>query len=462
MIADLKPYPEYRDSEVPWLGEVPVHWQHHRLKKTALLIMGQSPPSESCSLRKMGLPFLQGCAEFGHVNPMPKLYCQAPPKCCPSGAILLSVRAPVGRLNVADQAYGIGRGLCAIVPNDLLFRTAFARYALEVGTQGLLLSSTGSTYDEVSISDIGIQSSIIPPLDEQVAIVRFLDWANGRLERSIWAKRKVIALLDEQKQAIIHRAVTRGLDPTVPLKSSDIPWLGDIPKHWEVRRAKYLFHEVDERSIDGSEELLSVSHITGVTPRSQKNITMFKAKSYVGHKLCRHGDLVVNTMWAWAGALGVSAYSGIVSPSYAVYRPHRLECYNGNYIDGLLRIRPYASNIICHSTGLRPSRLRLYPEEFLRLPIIQPPIEEQRRIVESIGSDNAGLQSTISHLEREIELLREYRTRLVTDVVVGKLDVRKAAERVSVETARFPGMNATLISDELADDSEPNDEEAKG
>ena len=76
----------------------------------------------------------------------------------------------------------------------------------------------------------------MPPPDEQAAIVRFLDWANGRLERAIRAKRKVIALLNEQKQAIIHRAVTRGLDPSVPLKPSGIPWLGDIPQHWEVQR----------------------------------------------------------------------------------------------------------------------------------------------------------------------------------------------------------------------------------
>ncbi len=143
---------------------------------------------------------------------------------------------------------------------------------------------------------------LLPSDDEQDAIVRFLDHANGRIERAIRAKQKLMALLNEQKQAIIHRAVTRGLNPNVPLKASGIPWLGDTPKHWAIFRAKYLFREVDERSVNGDEELLSVSHITGVTPRSQKNITMFKAQSYVDHKICRPGDLVVNTMWAWMAA----------------------------------------------------------------------------------------------------------------------------------------------------------------
>ena len=295
----------------------------------------------------------------------------------------------------------------------------------------------------------------VPPARRASRDCAVLDWANGRLEWAIRAKRQVIALLNEQKQAIIHRAVTRGLDPSVPLKPSGIPWLGEIPQHWEVRRAKYLYREVDERSTDGREELLSVSHITGVTPRSQKNITMFKAASYAGHKLCRPGDLVVNTMWAWMGALGVSTHAGIISSAYAVYRPHRPGCIVGAYMDGLLRSRPYISNIIRHSTGLRASRLRLYPEEFFRLPIIQPPVTEQQWIVHAIQGETAHLNSTISRLEREIDLLREYRTRLVADVVTGKLDVREAAARLPDEAAADIGEDDT----ELSDDSEPADEE---
>jgi hypothetical protein len=218
---------------------------------------------------------------------------------------------------------------------------------------------------------VGNLALLLPPPNEQAAIVRFLDWANGRLERAIRAKRKVIALVNEQKQAIIHHAVTRGLDPNVPLKPSGIPWIGEIPAHWEVLRAKYLYREVDERSDDGSEELLSVSHLTGVTPRSQKNVTMFKASSYAGHKLCRPGDLAVNTMWAWMGALGVSTYTGIISPAYAVYRPRDPERIVGVYMDGLLRSRrapaPFAGALLPSSwrcSGFLPSvteRPRRFP-----------------------------------------------------------------------------------------------------
>jgi len=266
----------------------------------------------------------------------------------------------------------------------------------------------------------------------------------------------VIALFNEQKQAIIHRSVLRGLETDVPLKPSGIPWVGDIPQHWEVRRAKYLYREVDDRSTYGSEELLSVSHLTGVTPRSQKNITMFKAASYASHKLCRPGDLVVNTMWAWMGALGVSTDAGIISPAYAVYRPRLPESIMGTYMDGLLRSRPYISNIICRSTGVRASRLRLYPEEFFRLRIIQPPAKEQKRIVEAIQVETEGLNTSIGRREREIELLLEYRTRLIADVVTGKLDVRETAARLPEETAPELAEDDTHLSA----DSEDADEEA--
>ena len=143
MIDGLRPYPAYKDSGVPWLGEVPAHWEVYRLKNVACLIMGQSPSSEDCSTERIGLPFLQGCAEFGPDYPLPKQFCRTPAKVSPRGAILVSVRAPVGRFNFSDQRYGIGRGLCAVIPKSWFLNVAFARYGLGTSTPGLILLSTG-------------------------------------------------------------------------------------------------------------------------------------------------------------------------------------------------------------------------------------------------------------------------------------------------------------------------------
>ncbi len=231
-----------------------------------------------------------------------------------------------------------------------LLRSAAYKWELQTRSKGVWLS-------RLQLSDLAFMDMpiLIPPNDEANAIVKFLDHATRRLNRAILAKQKVIALLNEQKQVIIHRAVTRGLDPDAPLKPSGILWFEDIPAHWKVLRAKYVFREVDERSTTGTEELLSVSHITGVTPRSEKQITMFKASSYVGHKLCKPGDLVINTMWAWMAALGVSKHMGIISPSCAVYRPRNPEQLVGEYIDHLERL-----GIVRELTGAKRNRIFSY------------------------------------------------------------------------------------------------------
>ena len=186
-------------------------------------------------------------------------------------------------------------------------------------------------------------------------------------------------------------------------------WLPPVPGHWAEQRAKVFFREVDERSRTGEEELLSVSHLTGVTPRSQKKVTMFKAASYVGSKLCRPGDIVINTLWAWMAALGAGRHVGIVSPAYGVYRPHRAEHFNPAYLDYLLRTRAYVAEYIGRSTGIRASRLRLYPDQFLDVTLIQPPRTEQDQMVAYLRAQDAHIARLIKAKRELISLMAEQR-----------------------------------------------------
>ena len=199
-------------------------------------------------------------------------------------------------------------------------------------------------------------------------------------------------------------------------------WLPPIPEHWDEQRAKVFFHEADERSVSGAEELLSVSHLTGVTPRSQKNVTMFKAASYVGHKLCRPGDIVVNTLWAWMGALGAARHAGLVSPAYGVYRPHRAGAFNPTYLDYLLRTRAYVSEYNCRSTGIRASRLRLYANQFLDISFIRPPLEEQDQIVAYLRAQDALIGRFIKAKRNIIDLLTEQKLRIIDHAVTQGCD----------------------------------------
>ena len=210
-------------------------------------------------------------------------------------------------------------------------------------------------------------------------------------------------------------------------------WLPAVPEHWNEQRAKTFFREVDERSKTGQEELLSVSHLTGVTPRSQKKVTMFKAASYVGSKLCRPGDIVINTLWAWMAALGASRHAGIVSPAYGVYRPHRADSFNPAYLDYLLRTRAYVAEYIGRSTGIRASRLRLYPNQFLDIPLLQPPRPEQDQIVAYLRAQDAHIARFIKAKRDLIKLLTEQKLRIIDHAVTRGLDAAVALKPSGIE-----------------------------
>ncbi|HHO0760062.1 MULTISPECIES: restriction endonuclease subunit S [Aeromonas] len=263
----------------------------------------------------------------------------------------------------------------------------------------------------------------LPSYIEQTAIANFLDTKTNQIDEAIAIKEQQIALLNERKQILIQQAVTQGLDPTVPMKDSGVEWIGKIPEHWIVKRAKYLFNEIDERSVNGDEELLSVSHITGVTPRSEKNVNMFMAEDYSGSKTCEKNDLVFNIMWAWMGALGVSDRRGIVSPSYGVFRAKAESTFNPIFLEYLLKSTNYIEHYNKVSTGLHSSRLRFYGHMFFDMEMGFPSFEEQNYIIEHVQKESDVIDKALSLQEQQIEALKEYKTTLINSAVTGKIKV---------------------------------------
>ena len=189
------------------------------------------------------------------------------------------------------------------------------------------------------------------------------------------------------------------------------------PSRWLLYPGKQLFRVIDERSNKGTEELLSVSHITGITPRSQKNVTMFKSESLIGYKLCQIGDIAANTMWTWQGAIGVSKYYGVVSPAYNVYRQKK-EYFNPEYLDLLLREHQLVDVYHSLSTGIRPSRLRLYPDVFLTIDFPVPPRAEQDQIVRFLDWKVSEINKLIGIRRKEIQELEELKACTIDKAVI--------------------------------------------
>lgn len=209
-------------------------------------------------------------------------------------------------------------------------------------------------------------------------------------------------------------------------RSTPISSIPAVPGHWQVRRNKTFMREVNLPSREGREEMLSVSHLTGVTPRSEKTVYMFEAESTAGYKLVQPGDLVINTMWAWMGAAGVATVEGIVSPAYGVYRIDQ-DLVDPRWIDLLIRTPAYITEMTRFSRGVTSSRLRLYPDEFLRLHAPVPPLEEQRAIADYLDTETTRIDALIDKKRRMIELLGERRVAQTTRLVSGGEDAHLTA-----------------------------------
>ena len=342
----------------------------------------------------------------------------------PANSIVLSKRAPIGQLAVLERPACSNQGCFLLAPTtDIDARYYY--YWLSTRTEYLQALGRGSTFMELSLDDLQSITVPCPALHTQAKIADFLDTATTHIDRSIDMILRLLNLLGEKRQALATQALIRGLDESVQLRDCGIPWIGEIPGHWRIVKARWLFCERDERSASGNEELLTVSHLTGVTARSEKAVNMFEPDTHQGYKTCDEGDLVVNTLWAWMGAMGISPMRGIVSPSYHVYE--LVEELDPEFIDALVRLPIFAQEVTRYSKGVWSSRLRLYPERLFEISLPLPPRREQSEIVGFLNDELQLLEILRIAMEGTVDLLRERRSVLVTTAVTGQIDLASAA-----------------------------------
>jgi type I restriction enzyme S subunit len=417
-------YPKYKSSGVEWLEEVPEGWRISKIKYQSNVNMGQSPDSEDCNIDGVGVPFLQGTAEFGRVNPSPKQFCKFARKLVKKKDILISVRAPVGEINIADQEYGIGRGLSAINCNNSDFSDRYCWYLLHHNRVYLTINSYGSTYNAVTVDNVKNINILLPQIHEQSAIAAFLDHEIARIDTIIVKKEQQIKLLQEKRASLICHTVTKGIDPNVKMKDSAIEWIVKIPEYWNEMKAKDLFRQLflPPQSNAG---IVTVFRDGQVTLRENRRTEGFtNAILEVGYQSVRNGDLVIHSMDAFAGAIGVSDSDGKCTGEYVVCEPIIADV--NNYYYGLfLREMALAKYIlaICPSVRERAPRFRFNTFKEVILPV--PPIEEQNDIVACINKETKSLDKFIGKIRHSIDLLKEYRTTLIFAAATGKIDVRE-------------------------------------
>lgn len=263
----------------------------------------------------------------------------------------------------------------------------------------------------------------VPPREEQDQIVRFLDWKVSGINRLINIKRKEIKDLESMKQATVSSAVTRGLNPNAPMKFSGVKWLGNIPVHWETIKLRQLLHPVSVKNHPDL-PLLSVVREQGVIVR---DVTDKDANhNYIpddlsGYKVVKKGQFAMNKMKAWQGSYGISPYTGIVSPAYFIFD---VSFDNLEYFHYAIRSKVYVNFFAQASDGIRVGQWDLQMDKMKEIPFIVPSADEQIAIITYIKKTLPKYSKVIEKLKAEINALEEYKAKLISDVVTGKIDVR--------------------------------------
>jgi type I restriction enzyme S subunit len=470
MIEDLKLYPEYKESGLSWLGEVPAHWSlipnRGLIRRRKVLVGERHCEYLLLSLTKQGVivrdlstskgKFSSDMGTSQEVRIGDLVFC------------LFDVPETPRTVGLSTHAGMITGAYTVFEPLDRCCATYFELFYRAMDERKLLSPLYSGLRNTIPAERFLAVKTPQPPPEEQAAIARFLAWASNRLDRAIGAKRRIIALLQDQKQAIIHHAVTRGLDPSVPLKDSGIPWLGKIPEHWEVRRLRTVVKTIDQGVSPLATGFLAEGNSWGVLKSGCVNRGVFRETE---HKqlsqsfkidssiVVKPGDVLISracgspSLVGSVGRVGKLHYNLILSDK--TFRPNFEESVDVDFMVLAMNSTYYRRQVEQAISGAEGMANNLPISSLRDFSLAIPPLDEAKAIAFSINKRLAGINLAIASNEQEITLLREYRTRLIADVVTGNLDVREAAAGLPEEIEPpIQSDAAGYDGDEAEDDSD--------
>jgi type I restriction enzyme, S subunit len=477
VIDELSPYPSYEDSGLLWLGRIPSHWSVRRLRSVTDLFVSNidkhsvdgEVPVRLCNYMDVykndrilaDMPFMQATAKPEEVERFRLRI----------GDVLMTkdseswkdIAVPALVEAEADDLV-CGYHLAMLRPNREILAGSYLYQCLrsEPVAWQFRVAANGVTRHGLSHGAIKDALIPIPPPEEQAAIVQFLDHVDRRVRRYVRTKRRLIALLNEQKQALVHQAVTRGLDPEVPLRPSGIDWHGQVPEHWNVIALKHVLSGLIDcehktaPAVDDSE--FRVVRTTAIRD-GQLNwegtycTTASAFNEWTQRGVPEPGD-VIFTREAPAGeACIVPPDHPVCLGQRTVLMKVRRDEYDPRFLVHLIYSGPPSERIRLLTQGSTVGHFNM--DDIGWMPVFKPPIEEQRAIAHLLATRSEAVNEARRTAEAQIDLIREYRTRLIADVVSGKLDVRDAAARLPDEGDEpLEGDDDLLDADNLAEDAE--------
>lgn len=418
----MERYSEYKDSGVQWLGEIPEHWKMRKMKYLFTERSEKNHPNE---------PMLSATQTEGVI--LQSKYKNRVVivntgfeglKLVRVGDFVIHLRSFQGGIEYTYDQGIISSAYTILYPSNAEYSEYFKYLFKSIPFIDLLKTCVTGIREgqNINYSKLKQNPLPLPPLSEQQSIVSYLDSKCEKIDKMIEGKEKQIALLQELKQRTIADAVTRGLNPDAKMKATNISWLEEIPEHWRLDTLRKFLRIVSVKD-QPDKPLLSVTREQGVIVRnidSKEENHNYIPNDLSGYKYVEIGDFCINKMKSWQGSYGVSKYEGIVSPAYYICK---LKGVDKEFFNTAIRSKCYVCFFAQYSKGIRVDQWDLSPIGLKSIPFFLPPITEQRAIVSYINERTEKIDTLTSKLQQEIESIKEYKQRLISDVVTGQIKV---------------------------------------
>ena len=415
-------YDTYKDSGVQWLGEIPGHWE---VKPIRAILRENTDKTETGDEELLSLSQYTGISRKKDAAKIGMFEAESTvgyKKVHPGQFVMNIMLAWNGSYAVSEFEGIISPAYCVFdfISKDekmyynYLWRLSMYQGAFKTKSRGII-DSRLRLYPNKFLPF----PTICPPLSEQRSIVSFLDAKCGKIDEWVTKKQKEVEHLQELKQRVIADAVTRGLNPHVKMKATNIPWLKEIPEHWEMRKMKYLFDERSEKN-HPDEPMLSATQSEGVILQSKyQGRVVVVNTGFEGLKLVKVGDFVIH-LRSFQGGIEYAHDRGIISSAYTILNPKYPE-YSA-YYKRLFKSSSFIDLLKICVTGIREGQNINY-SKLKQFSIPVPPLSEQKQIVSYLDAKCAKIDKLIAHITKEIERIKEYKQRLISDVVTGQIKV---------------------------------------
>ena len=412
---------DMRDSGIAWVGAIPSDWKVKRGKFTLKLLnrpLDETDEVITC-FRDGEVTLRKNRREDGFTVSLKEIGYQGIE---PGDLVVHGMDGFAGAIGISDSR---GKSSPVLVVCDSKENKKYIMYYLRAMAYNNVFTalSTGIRVRSCDLrwNKLAELPYILPCAEEQSSIVNAIENATQKIDVLKANVLLQIEKLKAYKQSLITEVVTKGLDPTVPMKDSGVEWIGEIPEQWDTIRVKHLLRERKERSVDGSEEPLSMSQKLGLVPTKMLDTIPNMASSFVGAKLTYVDDLVFNKLKAHLGVFSVSKYDGLVSPDYAVY--YSTGKVHLKYLEYLFKTPQCISEFRKRSTGIAAGLTRLYTDGLFAIECPFPAMEEQIAIVDYLNEKCSQIDRLIAIKQAKIEKLEQYKKSLIYEYVTGKKEV---------------------------------------